>query len=380
MRHARLGGAGLAALLLIAVWLAGAAAVAQTATAPVPRVTARLKVAGKTLNVILTRMQGDKVYFAYEEDPRAETAVKVKDVQSAWFKLEYDREAVGQATAKKDLSLAARILYGGVAPALPFLVLPKNNGVALAIQTGTCFMRAATVKSRCGVTPADRKLAEPEYKTAEYILDKAAVAAWSEDVESARLRALLCRVLLDRLDDAQTQLSGIGVPGRSDDAVGLYWLVCGRLAFAKGNFREALGYTVQSIGLETKDLDTFPDALLLSGLCYEKMENPYRARDVYYEVASLFQRTPWAEVALPRLQAIMTAGTTRGKEPTPIANIFFASEEDVNAKVTEFLAAGGRAPAKPDGKTTVDKKDGTDKKGGKADPKPPVKPEEKKDK
>lgn len=327
--------------------LTALSAIGQAFAAPAARVEGTLRIANQTIPVILVGMQADKVRFRFAENPRVETAAKLKDIQAATFKIVYDQDAVRQAMARRDWDAAARTLYAAAYPLLPFLPLPDNNGAALAMRAGNCLMRGAAVRSRCGTTAAERKLAEADYKTALHTFEKTAAAKGFEEVEAARLNAILCRVLLDRLDEAQAVLGGIGVPGRTDDTVGLYWLVRSRLAFGRGQFRDALAAAVQSVGFGTKDPDTFPDALLLSGLCYEQLGQLYRARDVYYEVASLFQRTPWADVALARLPPIMAAGQTRGQEPVPITTTFFESEDDVNTKVQQLLAAA-KASQKPD--------------------------------
>lgn len=364
--------------LLVAVLLTvcGLAAHGDTPAAPAPRVNAKIKLGNKTAAVILLAIQADKLQFCYQENPQVSTAIKVKDVQSATFQLDYDREVLAKATAKRDWDAAASLLYAAVWPALPFLVFPDNNGVPLALQAAGYMLRAGVVKSRCGTTIADRKLAEMSYKTAVYVYDKVAVAKWSEDADEARLKALLCRVLLERTDDARAQLADIGVPGRSDDTLGLYWLVNARLEFATGNYREALGFAVQSLGVETKDPYTFPDALLLSGLCYEQMANWYRARDVYYELAALFQGTPYAAVAAAHLRPIMVAGRTLEKEEVPIANVFFGSEDDVNAKAQQLLGLA-TAPAKPGAPGATDPKGSTPPKSGQTDTKTQDKSKEK---
>jgi tetratricopeptide (TPR) repeat protein len=339
----------LLAVLAVAFGLSAAAQQpAPAAPAAFPRATARLKVADKRLNVVLVGLQADRVQFHYVEDPRVVTAVKVSDVQSVRFLIEYNREDVARAAARNDWGTAARLLYDGSRQTLPYLVLPENNAAALCLEAGSYLIRAAAVKSGCGPTAAERKRAEAEYRAAQGILEAVAAASWFDGAEAARIKAIFCLIQQDRLEEAARRLEELSVPGRLDDSCGVYWLTRAQLAFARGEARAALGDVVQSILLESKDLDSFPDALLLSGRCYDALEQPYRARDVYYEIARLFGGTHWAAFARVRLQDILERGLTREAEKAPIENVFFGIDEDVNAKAAELLglAAAGEAAAK----------------------------------
>jgi hypothetical protein len=94
---------------------------------------------------------------------------------------------------------------------------------------------------------------------------------------------------------------------------------------------------VKSLCFENKDVDTFPDALLISARCYEEMQEWYRARDVYYEVGRLFPKTDWADAAVSRLDFIMKKELTKDKEKLPIENVFFRFHEDMNKLALELL-------------------------------------------
>lgn len=336
-------------------------------------VAARLRVGNKTLDVILLTIQAEKLQYSNEDDRRVAQTVKIADVQSAYFKLDHDRTAVATAAAKRDWNTAGSILYNTYRVTFPFLSLPENNAAPVLLQAGTYLIRAATIKGRCGTTSADRLLAEQDYKAASYVLNQVAAAAWYEDADSAEAKNVLCLIQLGRPDEAQRVLDSLGEPERTDSSYGLYWLARAQFAYAKGDTRAALGDVVESILAETKDLDCFPEALLLSARCYDSLQEPYRARDTYYELARLFTGTPWGEFARGRLQNIMTTGVTRDTEPVPIASVFLASEEDVNAKVEQLLGLG-----KGSGKTPGPDKSG--RKDVKVDSTPQGKPEEKKDK
>ena len=77
----------------------------------------------------------------------------------------------------------------------------------------------------------------------------------------------------------------------------------------------------------------------MSAHCYEHMESYYRARDVYYEVARLFASSPAGREALVQLRVIQEAGHTKKEEETPLVNIFFGVQENMNRKVSTLLNA-----------------------------------------
>jgi len=95
-------------------------------------------------------------------------------------------------------------------------------------------------------------------------------------------------------------------------------------------------------------VETFPDALLLSARCDEELLEPYRARDIYYEVAKLFPRTDWAAVAVERLHGLMNQGLTREKEKSPIENVFFKTGDDINKLVEALFKDLEKPPAAED--------------------------------
>jgi hypothetical protein len=63
---------------------------------------------------------------------------------------------------------------------------------------------------------------------------------------------------------------------------------------------------------------------------------------VYYEVSKLFAKTEWDSEARQRLQYLMDKGLTKAKEVSPIENVFFGLDEDVNGKVDALLKASDK--------------------------------------
>jgi hypothetical protein len=94
---------------------------------------------------------------------------------------------------------------------------------------------------------------------------------------------------------------------------------------------------IKSSAFDNKDLDSFPEALLLSGRCYEEILDYHRARDIYYEVAKLFRKTSWGDTACNKLKFIVDKKFLDKKEKTEIEKVFFDTDENLDQKVTDFL-------------------------------------------
>ncbi|MBL7077631.1 MAG: hypothetical protein ISS31_09170 [Kiritimatiellae bacterium] len=109
------------------------------------------------------------------------------------------------------------------------------------------------------------------------------------------------------------------------------------MAYDDEDFSAALEGAVRAVCFANKDIDVFPDALLMSGRCYEKLESYHRARDVYYEAGRLFPGTPAGKAARTHLKEIRDAGHTKGEEPDSLVNVFFGVKEDMNSLADKLL-------------------------------------------
>ena len=160
---------------------------------------------------------------------------------------------------------------------------------------------------------------------------------WSSVGQLRVLKGCRALLALNKTKTAQFHVNNMAEPMPGDAAYGHYWLIRGELEFRARRYREAMDAVLKSACFENKDVETFPDALLLSARCYEELLEPYRARDVCYEVARLFPRTDWSAQAIERLHAIMDKGLTRNKETSPIENVFFKTGDDVNKLVEQLF-------------------------------------------
>jgi hypothetical protein len=299
---------------------------------------ARIEVGKQRHRVVLLGRREGMVLFRYaDSDSAAVAALDPGDIRKVRIRIEYDRDAYSKARRAKDWALAGAILAKALAPALQFVDIRENNVVSPAIRAATCFMRAAAVQTKGSWLPAERKAGEREYRLANALLQAAMKAEWSSRSDTASLMSAICLVAMSKLDQAQAVMETQSVPDSSDDEYGLYRLAQAHILVANEKYNEALAEAVDGLAFETKDIDTFPDSLLLSAHCYEKIGDWYRARDVYYEVARLFGGTHWDVAARNRLQVIMAEGHTAEDETVAAENVFFGIEEDINAKVNALL-------------------------------------------
>ena len=299
------------------------------------------------LITLVGRGEEDKTRIAFT-DPQAPGQRKILDaaiVEAVRFDLAIDQAKLAQARFKRDWMAVARELLGPLKPAIPYLDLVENNAAELVLEVGDVLMRSAEKGLRMATMPEEAAAAKNRYEAAYTILKEARAAEWSSVSAIAWLKSLRCLVMLDKPKTARHYFKDIAQPFPGDRAMGLYWLVNAELEIERGDFRTAMDAAVRSLAFENKDVDTFPDALLISSQCYEELQEWHRARDVYYEVARIFPHTDWADVATRRLAFIMEKELTVDQEQSPIENVFFGLAEDMNEVVRKFLKEGPQAQA-----------------------------------
>jgi len=262
------------------------------------------------------------------------------------FDFAYDNMAVANALRDNDWAAAVRALSPIVRPSFPYLDIPDNNGLELAMDLGMYMVSSADRELRAAPDAAARERALKQYAAAYEVFRCAATADWSPVGRVALLKGCLARLAQGQTDKAQSELSELSPPDPDDPAYGHYWLVTGEILRRSGSPLGALNAAVKSVAFANKDIETFPLALLLSADCYAALGQYHRARDVYYEVAVLFGGTDWAEDALARLKGIMADKKTFEKEEELIENVFFNMTEDMNKLSDELLKARAKPKAK----------------------------------
>jgi tetratricopeptide (TPR) repeat protein len=178
-----------------------------------------------------------------------------------------------------------------------------------------------------------------QYESASDVLSALAEAKdWSPEGRVAVVKFCQCLLARGKTKTAAYHLDEFPEPVPGDAAYGPFWLVKGLLAETKEEWREALRCGILSVDFDNKNGESFPEALLLCARAYEELEEWYRARDIYFEVAQLFQNTEWGDDAANRLRAILDSGRTAEREADQaIENAFFGVSEDINKLARDFL-------------------------------------------
>jgi len=354
------------ALLLLTLALASPVGLsAQDKTPPPPErpiaVKATLRIDDVFKDVDLVGRDKDLLFYRPPGGPEgASITVKLESITDGQFALNFDSEAAAKALMGERWGEASALLLPVITPLLPYLDVKENNGVGMAMQTGVALMKAArTMPATNEVTQAKITAV---YQRAYSILKAVSKVEWSLDAELGALRAVQCLAAIGETDRATKELAAIRDPSPGDESFGLYWLAKAQLAYSKGQTKDAMNASVKSVSFDNKNIETFPDALFMTGRCYEDLLEWYRARDVYYEIARLFPGTSHGDTAREKLKYLMDKGFTKEKEKSAIETVFFGLDEDVNAKASALLK-GTLDVDKPDTDENVDDDPDTGKSG-----------------
>lgn len=271
-------------------------------------------------------------------DKSKEIQYNVKDIQSVSFKVDLDELKVQELVARKKWADAANLITKAYFPSFPYLDLYENDAAEYLLDAGSYMVKSA--REDMLKSPPGSKLTpdiEKKFSNAYKIFKQVEKADWFPGSKTAQLKAVQCLIFLGNIDKASDRFEEIGEPEMGDISYGLYYMIYGTILYEQKKVKEALDAAIKSLAFDTKDLDSFPDALLLCGKCYEDILDPHRARDVYLETAQLFQKTEWGDEAFKKLKFIMNKGEVKKKETVDVEKVFFDSEEDVNARVEAFI-------------------------------------------
>lgn len=305
-------------------------------------VPARLWIRGeKLLNAVLIGRIDDGVVYALPDSPgKLEGVVPLADIQRSAFEVTLDADAFVEARRTRDDPAICRVLAQAYGPTYPFLNLPENNAVEQVSLLASTMMTVAGKTLRTARTDEAKARADRQYESASEVLVALAEAKnWSPEGAIAVIKYCQCLLARGKVKTAAFHIGELEEPMPGDAAYGYYWLVKGLLAEKQGDWNEALHCAVLSVDFETKNGESFPAALLLSARAYEELEEWYRSRDIYYEVAKLFQGTDFGDDALDRLRFIMDNRKTEAPEADQtVENAFFGLSEDMNKLCRELLS------------------------------------------
>ncbi len=302
-------------------------------------VTAYISANNQERQVTFVARTRDSISFVFGESPTgARQNIAIAQIDNVFFNLSaIEQGELYQAIRDQNWVRAVRFLSPVIAPLLPYLDLPDNNAVELALSMGDYMMRAASLRLRNARTVKDRETAEEQFRRAYTVLRHVTRAEWSSAGQIADLKSLQCLLALNRPQTARKLFEDSVEPMPGDRAYGLYWLIKAELDVQKEDFRSAMDAAVKSLCFENKNIDTFPDALMISARCYEEFQEWYRARDIYYEVARIFPKTDWSRAARTRLQFILDKELTKEEEKSAVETVFFGLKEDMNKMVADLL-------------------------------------------
>jgi tetratricopeptide (TPR) repeat protein len=264
-------------------------------------------------------------------------SMPLNTIESVDFITDYDRYKAKVLERKKDYSGAAALTVQSLSDVIPYISLPENNIVDPLFDAGYLYLDAASVYANIKSPQHDKAKADKEYKNAYWVFKKIEKAKWYFGAKIAELNAILCQIRLGELDLAVKNFSEVDEPAFGDAAFGVYWMIDAMIKFKQSKLSEALDSAVKSIVFDTKNINTFPESLLLSGYCYEDMLDNYRARDVYFEAAKLFRDTTEGDIAFSSSQFIRDKKLTAGAEPAGLEKVFFNAVEDTNKKMDDFI-------------------------------------------
>ena len=331
--------------ILMVVQLYGQAGIKVVSTEKVRRasidftpVTAKVRSGKRIKNITLVGRDGDEVIFT-ESDTGVgvRLSLGVDKIDEMTFALVYDPSDIYKHIRHKDWNRAVRYLLPIVKPTFPYLDVINNNAVELSLDLGTYMLNGAEKRRNNAKTDEDFQMVKKQYVRAYEVFKTVAKASWTPLADMAELRRIECLLELKKPKTAAREFSYISEPDIPDISYGRYWLIAARLKLKQNKYREAMAAAVKSICFQNKDIDTFPDALLVSAQCYEEMQDWYRARDVYYEVARVFPKTEWSVISERRLKFIIKKGFVKQEEKSPIQNVFFGLNEDVNKLIEELF-------------------------------------------
>lgn len=328
---------------------------------PIPAI---LRAGKEKRKVYLVQRDGDTVRYKVKLDNPAIVGVDVSKLTDIAVRLEYKRKTAFEAEQNGRYAEAISVLLPAVKPHLPYLDIPGHDAIDLAMRTGCTLFHGGMQLFEAGLDDERPERAERFLRAARNLFQVCSEAKWWDRAEDAQYRVLLCTVMLGEREEAAKTLETAVGPPTDVRGYGAFWLAKGFYSYAAENYDAAADAASQSLLFEHKDLSVFPYALLLSGACFDQMGMPYRARDVYFETARLFHRTPPGQVAIERLVEILASGRVDEEEQDKIANVFFADKEDLDKRINDFLELLGKADeveADEDDEEDKEDKDDNDK-------------------
>lgn len=149
--------------------------------------------------------------------------------------------------------LVATILRPVVTPLVPYLDLPKNNGVTLARYLADALRRAG------------------KFDEALAYYDRMRLQAAADDAAQAGIWTAHCHVMANRLDPAWKTVQSVKVPKGNDELQALAQYVRAQVRFAQKDYLATLDEVARGISFSRMESESYPEMLFLAAQCYEAL-------------------------------------------------------------------------------------------------------------
>ncbi len=156
---------------------------------------------------------------------------------------------------------------------------------------------------------ADKLREDGALDEALFLYDRIQQAEGTEQAQLATLWSAYCNVVLERYQLASVFVEKAGKFIPEDKPYSLAQLVLGRIRLEKLDYTSAMQEIAQGVVTVDVSYNWAPELIYLAGLCYENLDFPDTAREVYNEIMLFYPDNKWAKEA--------ETGITRLPPPAP---------------------------------------------------------------
>lgn len=135
--------------------------------------------------------------------------------------------------------------------------------------------------------------------------------------KEALLWTAYCNVRLGRVESARLFLEEARPIEPRDPEFSLHQLVLARIALADQHYRKAMEEVSQGVVFSRIGYAWVPELLYLSGVCYQALDEPRTAANVFGQLQLFFPSQKWSERGQERLRGIQDAPESLPPEENP---------------------------------------------------------------
>lgn len=161
---------------------------------------------------------------------------------------------------------------------------------------------------------ADRMRQENNLDEALFLYDRIQQAEGTEAATLATLWSAYCNVEQNRLQMAEIFVDEAGDFGPEDRAYSLARLVNAKVQLKDQDFTDAMKEAAQGVVAADVGYNWMPELTFTVGECYENLEQPDTAREVFNEVILFYPDSAWAEAAKESLGRLPPPAPTEEPE------------------------------------------------------------------